>query len=63
MNLTKNVNTRYKMSKNTFSQKDYDQLLNLISNYHETSAIVSAVDAMELIIKGILTGRLSIKLK
>lgn len=54
---------RYNMSKNTFSQKDYDQLLNLITNYHETSAIVSAVDAMELIIKGILTGRLSIKLK
>lgn len=59
----KNVNTRYKVNKTTFNQKDYDQLLELIRNYHETNAIVSAVDAMELIIKGILTGRLSIKLK
>lgn len=51
------------MNKTTFNQKDYDQLLELIRNYHETNAIVSAVDAVELIIKGILTGRLSIKLK
>ena len=51
------------MNKTTFNQKDYDQLLELIRNYHETNALVSAVDAMELIIKGILTGRLSIKLK
>ena len=51
------------MNKTTFNQKDYDQLLNLITDYHETNAIISAVDAMELIIKGILTGRLSIKLK
>lgn len=51
------------MNKTTFNQKDYDQLLELIRNYHDTNAIVSAVDAVELIIKGILTGRLSIKLK
>lgn len=50
------------MTKSTFTKKDYDKLLKLIQNYHETSSITSAVDAVQLIIKGILTGKLVIKL-
>lgn len=51
------------MAKSTFNQKDYDKLLDLIQDYHETASITSAVDATQLIIKGILTGRLSLKFK
>lgn len=51
------------MTKGTFTQKDYDRLLKEIRNFHETNAIVSAVYAVKLIIKGILTHKLELKLK
>ena len=48
------------MTKSTFTKKDYDNLLKVIQDYHETSNITSSVDATQLIIKGILTGKLII---
>ena len=50
------------MTKSTFTKKDYDKLLKLIQDYHETNSITSSVDATQLIIKGILTGKLVIKM-
>jgi hypothetical protein len=50
------------MTKSTFTKKDYDKLLKLIQNYHETASITASVDATQLIIKGILTGKLVIKM-
>jgi hypothetical protein len=50
------------MTKSTFTKKDYDKLLKLIQEYHETSSIVASVDATRLIIKGILTNKLVIKM-
>lgn len=50
------------MTKSTFTKKDYEKLLKLIQEYHETSSIVASVDATRLIIKGILTNKLVIKM-
>lgn len=50
------------MTKSTFTNKDYEKLLKLIQEYHETSSIVASVDATRLIIKGILTNKLVIKM-
>lgn len=50
------------MTKSTFTKKDYDNLLKFIQDYHETSSITSSIDATQLIIKGILTGKLVIKM-
>lgn len=50
------------MSKYTFDKKDYETLLKLIREYHETSSITASVDATQLIIKGILTNKLIIKM-
>lgn len=50
------------MTKSTFTKKDYDNLLKLIQDYHETASITSSVDATQLIIKGIITGKLVIKI-
>ena len=52
-----------KMTKSTFSKSDYDRLLKEIQNYHATCSITSALDAVQLIIKGILTHKLELKLK
>lgn len=51
------------MAKGIFTKRDYERLLDLIRKYHETNSIASATDAMRLIIKGILTGKLTIKFK
>ena len=51
-----------KMTKSTFTKKDYDNLLKYIQDYHETASITSSIDATQLIIKGILTGKLVIKM-
>lgn len=50
------------MTKSTFTKKDYDLLLKLIQDYHETNNITSSVDATQLIIKGILANKLIIKM-
>lgn len=50
------------MSKSTFDQKDYEMLIKLIREYHETNSITASVDATQLIIKGILTNKLIIKM-
>ena len=50
------------MSKSTFTKKDYDRLIKLIQEFHETNSLVAAVDATKLIIKGILTNKLIIKM-
>lgn len=50
------------MTKSTFTKKDYELLLKYIQEYHETNSITSAVDATQLIIKGILTNKLIIKM-
>lgn len=50
------------MTKSTFTKKDYELLLKLIQDYHETNSITSSVDATQLIIKGILTNKLIIKM-
>ena len=51
------------MTKSTFTAKDYDQLLKYIREYHETSSITASVDATQLIIKGILTGKLVLQFR
>ena len=50
------------MSKSTFDKKDYEMLLRYIREYHETRSITACVDAVQLIIKGILTNKLIIKM-
>lgn len=50
------------MTKTTFTKKDYEKLLKLITHYHETASIPDATDAIQLIIKGILTNKLIIKM-
>ena len=50
------------MTRSTFTKKDYEKLLKLITSYHETCSIPDATDAMQLIIKGILTNKLIIKM-
>ena len=50
------------MTRSTFTKKDYEKLLNHITKYHETCSIPDATDAMQLIIKGILTNKLIIKM-
>lgn len=49
------------MTKTTFTQKDYDLLLKYIREYHETNSNTASVDATQLIIKGILTGKLTLQ--
>ena len=49
------------MTKSVFTQKDYELLLKNIRAYHETNSIVASVDATQLIIKGILTGKLTLQ--
>lgn len=51
------------MTKSTFTQKDYDLLLKLIREFHETNSITASVDATQLIIKGVLTGKLVLTLR
>lgn len=50
------------MTKQTFTQKDYETLIKLITRYHETNDITASVDVTNLIIKGILTNKLVIKM-
>ena len=50
------------MTKSTFTKKDYEKLLKYIQEYHETNNITASVDATQLIIKGILTNKLIIKM-
>lgn len=50
------------MTSATFTKKDYETLLKLIREFHETDSIVASVDATKLIIKGILTNKLVIKM-
>lgn len=50
------------MTSATFTKKDYETLLKLIREFHETDSIVASVDATKLIIKGILTNKLIIKM-
>lgn len=50
------------MTSATFTKKDYEKLLKLIREFHETDSIVASVDATKLIIKGILTNKLIIKM-
>lgn len=50
------------MTSKKFTKKDYDNLLKAIQNYHEKQDLTASVDACELIIKGILTGNLIIKM-
>lgn len=50
------------MTKQTFTQKDYETLIKMITRFHETSDITASVDATNLLIKGILTNKLVIKM-
>lgn len=50
------------MTSKTFTKKDYEMLLKKIKEYGETSSIKASTDATTLIIKGILTNRLIIKM-
>lgn len=50
------------MGKSTFTKKDYDTLLKCIREFSETNSITASVDATQLIIKGILTNKLIIKM-
>lgn len=50
------------MTKSTFTKKDYEKLLKYIQEYHETNNITASIDATQLIIKGILTNKLIIKM-
>lgn len=51
------------MTKSTFTKTDYDKLLKSIQKYHETNDLTHSVTVVELIIKGILTHKLELKLK
>lgn len=51
------------MTKSTFTKTDYDKLLKSIQKYHETNDLTYSVTVVELIIKGILTHKLEMKLK
>ena len=50
------------MTSKKFTKKDYDNLLKAIQNYHLRQDITASVEVCELIIKGILTGNLVIKI-
>ena len=51
------------MTKSTFTKTDYDKLLKSIQKYRERDDLTHSVTAVELIIKGILTHKLELKLK
>jgi len=50
------------MKKNNFSDKDYDKLLKCINNYHVNNDITASVEVCDLLIRGIVSGKLIIKM-
>ena len=50
------------MTKKEFTKKDYDNLLKALQDYHQNQDLMASIEVCELLIKGILTSRLVIKL-